>query len=238
LSLVVLSDFDGTAVNIDTCVHVLEKFAKEDWRVYDEQFERGELTLEECLKKQFSTVRAPRDELLTEVEQAASLRGGLVEFIEYCQAKQFPFVIASAGLDFAIDHLLALNGLTQLVQVYAPKAEFTDKGIRLTFPPLRYEPSECFKDDLVVHYRNQGRRVAYIGDGVADFAAAQAATIPFAIENSKLAQLLDAYRISHYEISNFTEVTEILQTLEALKAREERRVRLRQRANKHNCDSK
>jgi 2-hydroxy-3-keto-5-methylthiopentenyl-1-phosphate phosphatase len=218
LSFAVLSDFDGTVVNIDTCVHVLRKFAKEDWRVYDEQFERGALTLEECLKRQFSTVTAPRSAIISEIAQAASFRDGFAELIQYCRARGVPFIIASAGLDFAIDHLLAISGLTRQVQVYAPKSEFSDTGIRLTFPSLRYEASECFKDDLVLHYTKQGRRVAYIGDGIADYAAARTAAFPFAVENSKLARLLDGHKIDHYEIRDFGDVIRTIQTIETSRA--------------------
>ena len=43
MSFVVLCDFDGTAVTIDTSVFILQRFAAAEWRVFDEQFEKGEL---------------------------------------------------------------------------------------------------------------------------------------------------------------------------------------------------
>ncbi len=211
MSLAVVSDFDGTVVDIDTCVHVLEKFAREDWRIYDEQFERGQLTLEECLKRQFSTVTARRNAILTEDEQAFSFRDGFPEFVEYCQAREIPFTIASAGLDFVIDHLLTLGGLMGHVRIIAPKSKLTATGIQLEFPSLLYGTSECFKDDLVLLIQKRGRRVVYIGDGVADYAAARKADIPFAVSNSKLARLLNENMIPHQEIREFGEVLQSIQ---------------------------
>lgn len=106
MSYVVLCDFDGTIVDIDTAVFVLERFADPAWKVYDEQFEKGEITLEECLKKQFATVKASRRQIEKELNGAVNLRRGFQELVNYCSRRRIPVVIASAGLDFVIDYLL------------------------------------------------------------------------------------------------------------------------------------
>ena len=35
MNLIVLCDFDGTIVNIDTALFLLEKFVDDDWKSYD-----------------------------------------------------------------------------------------------------------------------------------------------------------------------------------------------------------
>lgn len=210
MSFVILSDFDGTVVDIDTCVFILNKFAKAEWRKFDDQYEKGEITLEECLQKQFSTVRATETKILEEIEQVTSFRQNFKKLLEYCRAYKFPLILVSAGLDFVIRHLLKLKNWNSLVKVYAPKAECTVNGIKVSFPQLFYNTSVSFKDDLVRFYRKQDKKVVYIGDGLADYHAARNADFSFAIKGSKLAELLKRDKISYKEICDFQEVIETI----------------------------
>jgi hypothetical protein len=54
LNLAILSDFDGTIANIDTGAFILAKFAEGDWRIFDEQLERGQIDLQDYLSRRFS----------------------------------------------------------------------------------------------------------------------------------------------------------------------------------------
>jgi len=210
VSLVVLCDFDGTVLDIDTCVFILEKFAEGEWRIFDEQLEKGEITLEECLRKQFSTVRVSKKLILREVERVMSARPNFANLVEYCRANRRPLFLVSAGLDFVIKRFLELNSWRGLVDVYAPKARCTVNGIKFTFPKLFYAMSVSFKDDLVRYNKKQGKRVVYIGDGLADYHAARNADFSFAIKGSKLAELLRREGIPYKEISDFQEVVETI----------------------------
>lgn len=212
MSFVVLCDFDGTVVDIDTSVFVLRKFAEAEWRMFDEQFEKGEITLEDCLQKQFSTVRATETQILEEIEQAASFRKGFKKLLEYCRTHEFPLILVSAGLDFVIKHFFELKHWNSLVEVYAPKAKCTVNGIRFSFPKLFHKTSVSFKDDLVRCYKRQGKKVVYIGDGFADYHAARNADFSFAIKGSKLAELLQRDGTPHKEINDFHEVVETIET--------------------------
>jgi 2-hydroxy-3-keto-5-methylthiopentenyl-1-phosphate phosphatase len=213
MSFVVLCDFDGTVVEIDTCTLVLEKFASTNWRVFEERFERGELTLEECLQAQFSTVLASKSQMLEEVEKAASIRPGFLELIKYCKAKAFPLILVSAGLDFVIKHFLEREGLNGSLRIRVPKAEFTERGIRFTFPRLHFTSSVNFKDDLVSYYQKKGKKVVFIGDGKADYVAAKEADFSFAIRSSMLAELLEKDGSAYKKIDSFDEVVEALSTV-------------------------
>jgi len=210
LNLVILCDFDGTVLSIDTCEFVLDRFAQADWRVWDEQLGRGEITLDECLRKQFRRVRVERVSILGQIDQVVSFRPGFNMLVEYSNEHRIPIVLVSAGMDFVIRHILNQKGWLGLVGIYAPKAEVTANGIRFDFPALFDKSSVNFKDDLVRHYRKQGMKVIYIGDGIADYEAAKNADFAFAIKSSKLVELLRRNSIPHREISDFGEVVEVI----------------------------
>jgi 2-hydroxy-3-keto-5-methylthiopentenyl-1-phosphate phosphatase len=186
----------------------LESYATEDWKIYDKQFERGEISLEECLRKQFSTVIVPEAVILQDLKHELSIRSSFPELIRICETNNIPAVIVSAGLEFVIKHVLKENGWIDYVQVYAPLAQLSSEGIKLSMPSLHYKNSVNFKDDQVEYHRRQGKQVLYVGDGIADFYAAKRANFPFAIKNSKLAEHLTQKNIPHQEIDDFRAVTE------------------------------
>lgn len=206
MNLVVLCDFDGTIVDIDTVEFTLNMFAIGDWRIYDKKFLDGEMGLEECLRKQFALVRASKQLILKELAEKARFRQNFEKLTEYCSSHRIPFIIVSAGLDFVIKHFLKLNHCLELVEICAPKSRSVANSIKLAFPRLLDRTSVNLKDDLVRYYQKEGKRTAYIGDGTADFPAIRIADFPFVIETSALAKLCKKMGVSHREITDFQEV--------------------------------
>jgi len=206
MNMAVLSDFDGTIVDIDTGEYVLSQFAHGDWRAIDEQLERGEITLEECLTKQFAMVKETEERLLKEVEGVASFRPGFVDLVDYCETNRYPFVIVSGGMDFIIKHLLRAQKLLDRVEIVAPKAKATKGGVTFRFPKLSQVGSLNFKDDLVRTYENNSGESVYIGDGLSDLAAITRANIRFAIRGSRLSKLCRREGIDFQEIDDFHDV--------------------------------
>ena len=190
MRLVVISDFDGTIVQIDTAALVLKRFAKGDWKRLDEQLENGEITLEICLREQFSLVRASKEDILREVAKATCFRPNFDKLANYCKVQKIPLVIASAGLDFCIVYLLAKRNLTKSVTLRTATSRFTTEGVKFTsFRKLGSHGSHNFKDALVRKYRRLGFRVVYIGDTSLDYQAAKVANLAFAVRGSHLAQM-------------------------------------------------
>ena len=206
MSLAVLCDFDGTITLTDTYEYVLRKFAQGDWRIFDEQYERGEITLQECVRRQGSLVKTPEMLLIAELERVTGFRPNFDKLIGYCRGNRVPLVVVSAGLDFAIKHLLRLKGWDNLVKLYAAKAVSAPEGIRFTFPRLRDKTSLSVKDDLVKYYKKKGRRVVYVGDGIWDIHALREADFRFVIKGSKLAGLCRQQEIPAREINDFQEM--------------------------------
>lgn len=213
MDLVFLCDFDGTITTIDTVNLLLERFAKEDWKLLHTQLERGEITLRECMLRQYSMLSVSKQLMLRELEKSISFRANFEKLVYYSRRNNIPFYIVSAGLDFIIKHFLELKKLDSLIDVFAAKTSLNDKGIKLTFPELFDEESVDFKEDLVKHFTKSGGRVIYIGDGLADYYAVRRAYFSFPIRDSKLAQLCKNQEIPHMEIDDFQEVIDTVDSI-------------------------
>ncbi len=213
MDLAVLCDFDGTIVEIDTAVFVLDKFSHRDWRAFGKQYDRGQITLEDCLRKQFSMVMATREEILNELDRVVNFRPNFERLIRYCWKKSIPFVIVSAGLDFVINHFLRQKRWEELVETFMPKTKFGANGVSFIFPRLLDKTSVNFKQDLVRNFRAQGKKVIYIGDGTADYPAAISADYRFAVKGSRLAELFENHRAGCVAIRDFMRVTETIRKI-------------------------
>jgi 2,3-diketo-5-methylthio-1-phosphopentane phosphatase len=215
MRLAVCCDFDGTVMETDTSESVLLKFAKGDWRIFDEQLDKGEITLDECMRRQFSMVTATEPEILRELEKSSSFRPNFGQLVEYCAEQRHPFVIVSAGLDFVINYFVRSGGWSELVKVLAPKAKCTPNGIQFAFPKPLDQRSKGFKDDLVKRYKSKGYRVAYVGDSSLDLPAARIADYPFAIIESTLARLCLTEELPHKRITDFRQVLDSLKDIDS-----------------------
>ena len=211
---VVLVDFDGTIMDTDTSKVALDKFGDPAWQRFDDALEKGEISFEESLRREFASLNAEEDVILEEVGRVANLRPHFDGLVRYCMGHALALTVVSGGLDFCIRHFLNQDDWLGFVGIYAPKSHFTGSGYSLTFPELFSAFSENFKDDLVKHEVLNGRKVWFIGDGFGDFPAAKAAQHVFAIRGSRLAELCSEHAVSHQEIDEFEPVIEALRRVE------------------------
>ncbi len=211
MKLVVLSDFDGTVTLNDTFENVLARFGKGEWRTVDDQYVRGEITLEECVRQQGGMVQVPSSEILSYLDGVTKFRPNFDKLIEFCMTNHFPLVIVSAGLDFVIKHFLTREKFQDKVELVAASAKCTPTGIKFEWPKLRSDRSMNLKDDMVRYYKRRADRVAYVGDGRWDLHALRNADRRFVIRNSKLAELCLEQEIQATRIIDFQEVVKSLQ---------------------------
>ena len=212
MKLAVLSDFDGTVTLNDTFQNIVEKFGQGDWRSVDDQYVKGEITLEECLRRQGGMVRASKSQLLDELDQVTKFRPGFDNLAEYCKTNYYyPLVLVSAGLDFVIKYFLTRENLMDKVELFAAVAKCTPMGIKFDFLKLRDNRSMSFKDYTVRYYKTRADTVAYIGVGRWDLQALRNADLRFAIKNSTLAELCEEQEIQTTIVADFTEVVTSLQ---------------------------
>lgn len=157
---ILLSDFDGTVIDIDTGAYVLSEFAHGDWQRLEDQLRRGEMSFEECLKQQFGMINSPKDEILKKVETAVAIRPYFADVVNYCKKNGIELKLVSGGLDFCIRHILERNRLQ--VDLICPKTTFAHDGIKLEFPKRSNASSFSFKDDTVRSYRRREYNVIYV----------------------------------------------------------------------------
>lgn len=202
-----MCDFDGTIVEFDTVEYILEELVPDSWKVYDEQLERGEITLAECMMKEVAMIKKTRNEIIHLVE-GVKIRSGFNDFVEYCRVNDIPLSIVSAGLDFVIKYILRINSISE-IPIYAPVARcHGEEGITLSFKHL--PGTEDFKEGIVENSKEIAMNVSYIGDGIGDYNAARAADFVFAIRGGKLASFCKKRGLKCLEIDDFNDVISYL----------------------------
>lgn len=207
---VILSDFDGTITKEDASQLVLSRYAEGDWGRYDGMLSRGEMGFEDCVSRQFSLIKTPPSAILRDFDRFVSTRANFGMLVGFAREWKIPMTIVSGGLDFIIREFLRRNGLLDLIGLHIGRTSFTGGRMTVSFPPLTRGGSVCFKDDLVMGIKDEGKRVAYIGDGSSDYKAALHSDVPFAVKGSRLARLfLDGGR-SFHEFDDFAQVVEAL----------------------------
>ena len=216
---VLLCDFDGTIVTIDTCEFLLDTFVKEDWRAFNAILETGKITLEECTRAQLSMLNLSEEEALNALEKITSFRPHFTELVNHCVTQGIRFIVVSGGLDFVIKHFLRVGGLEKRVRVFSATSRTTRDGIELSFPELVDYTSLDFKEDLIKQYNKQGFKTIYVGDGLSDFNAFKHADFLFVIKDSKLAKLCKREKVPHHEITDFQEVIKSLIEAPSLSSR-------------------
>ncbi len=211
MKLAVLSDFDGTITLNDTFENVLARFGKGDWRGVDDEYVRGEVTLEECVRRQGAMVQVRRSQILSYLDGVTEFRPNFDKLVEFCKTNHFPLVIVSAGLDFVIKHFLTRKKFEDKVELFAASAKCTPTGIKFKWPKLKSNRSMNLKDDMVRYYKRRADTVAYIRDGRWDLHALRNADRRFVIKNSKLAELCREQEVQATRIIDFQEVVKSLQ---------------------------
>ena len=203
-------DFDGTITNRDTAEIALDRFGDPAWIRIDEAFEKGEISLEESIRREFATLRAPEEEIIKEVSRLAAFRPNFDVLVDYCRGRNLPIKVVSAGLDFIIRNFLGRDEWLNSIEIQCPKAQFTTEGYSLTFPPKLDSRSQNFKDDLVRRERKNGTTVFFVGDGTGDLPAAKESDFAFAVKESRLAVRCREQQITHQEIDDFNQVVATL----------------------------
>lgn len=207
---VLLSDFDGTISETDASQLVLRRYGEGDWKRYDGMLARGEITFEKCIERQFRLIDATESSILGEYDRFVSARDGFCGLARFAMARGIPITIVSGGLRFLIKEFLDRNGLAGAVGLHAGEIGLVGGRMAIAFPPLLEKGSTCFKDDLVLQLKRQGRRVIYLGDGSSDFHAARASDLAFAIKGSTLSRLCREEGVAVTEFQIFAEVVEAL----------------------------
>jgi 2-hydroxy-3-keto-5-methylthiopentenyl-1-phosphate phosphatase len=179
---------------------VLERFG--DWQECQrlgEQLFSGEITLHEELERQFATVTAPLEDVVSWVLENVRVRPGLPELVE-----QFHPLVVSSGFHQLIEPVLAREGVQ--VELLANQVEARPDGWRVTW-----------QDDSICAVCGQSCKRAlvplddglvYVGDGYSDRCVALAADRIFARRG--LAAYLDEQGIAYEPFDDLHDVAAAL----------------------------
>lgn len=177
---VLLLDFDGTVTPIDVGPLILSQFTGDRWLPVNEGWERGELTTPERAERQWTMVTADEAAVHALLERV-QLDPHFPVLVDDCRRRGIPLWIVSDGFDFYIERILANHGLTG-VPTLANRARWSAGRWRLEFPYQDEQgtPAGSWKADVVRQFQAKGARVVYVGDGLSDQSAVEAADRRFA----------------------------------------------------------
>ena len=175
-------DFDGTIIEGEASILLLDEFADGNWREIDDEFYSGQKSVIDCSKECFSMIKAD-EKTLTEFVLSSGrikVRDGFVEFYNYCTQKGYYFIIVSNGLIFYIEAILHELGISN-IEVFAGQNQFSPDGMDVKYiSPNGAEAETDFKEAYTELLEKQGYRVVCIGDSVSDIFTARRASHIFA----------------------------------------------------------
>jgi 2-hydroxy-3-keto-5-methylthiopentenyl-1-phosphate phosphatase len=203
-------DFDGTLVESNVAVDLVERFADDGVRVaheVDEQLHRGEITLRQAWERQAALLPWDRVPAMTEfVVREIPLRVGARELIELLRVHSVPVVVLSGGLDFYIRAILDREGLE-----YPFLSDTSSRGphgqLRVEHPHGHATCRQCgiCKAQAIGLPLPVADRTIFIGDGSTDRFAAEVADIVFA--RRRLLGYCQAQGIDCFPFEEFHPVT-------------------------------
>jgi 2-hydroxy-3-keto-5-methylthiopentenyl-1-phosphate phosphatase len=202
----VVTDFDGTVVNIDISDTMLIKFGY----ATKEEVENSctqETLVEKWIQKVFSNFNVSQQKIADFLSNEVVMRKGFDGVAKTCQSRELPIEIVSGGLDLYIEPLLKKWGLNWIPK-YCAKTTQLNKGLKTDYWFLKNTTLEKFKASRVAKMKSQGYKVIFCGDGASDFLAARRADLVFS--RYKLYDMCIKNNIGTYELIDFREIEEII----------------------------
>jgi 2-hydroxy-3-keto-5-methylthiopentenyl-1-phosphate phosphatase len=186
-----LIDFDGTLVEPNVAIILVEQFCEDGPRLaheVDEQLHSGAITLREAWARQVALLDGRRlDEMARWAVQNTPLRAGALDLIALLARHKIPSTIVSGGLDFYIHPILAAAGID--LPVLSDQVVLRpDGGLDLVHP---YGHPTCrlcgiCKAQVARPTLVPAIRTAFAGDGSTDRYAAEVSDLVFARRRLKL----------------------------------------------------
>ena len=208
---VLVSDFDGTMTRHDFYKLAIESLIPSDTPDYWAEYRSGTITHFEALRRYFAAIRKTEAEVL-EVVGRMELDPALPAAVADLRRGGWEVVVTSAGCDWYIRRLLAAAGVE--VTVHANPGRFVaGRGLLMELPvssPFLSSTLGVDKAGVVRHYRDDGRTVAFAGDGFPD--AESACLVPAAIRFAR-GDLADVLRRDGLEFRPFETWSDIARVI-------------------------
>jgi len=208
---VVFCDFDGTITAEETFVGMLKEFAPQLSEQLMPQMYARQLTLREGVRQLLESISSARYPAILEYAKTKPIRPGLVELLDFLDARGVPFVVVSGGLRGMVE--------TTLSQVRAGEKSLKDRvaGIyAIDIDPnsefLRvhsdFEEGTEMVSKVQVMVQHPAEEQIAIGDSVTDLNMALYAPVVFA--RDRLIHYLDEHGKPYIQWNDFFDVREQL----------------------------
>jgi 2,3-diketo-5-methylthio-1-phosphopentane phosphatase len=205
----VFSDFDGTITETDTLVFLTTRLGGGPRMVeaIGRLIGEGKLSLRDAIAAEMRSIRKPFVEAERLLREEIRIDAGFAPLARWCGGKKIPLTVLSAGFH-------------QIIDLFISRDEFPNLEILANhIQPNEEVGWQClFRDgtdwghDKASHLKEARRRgefVIFIGDGLSDHAAAEAADEVFA--KHSLAEYCRRRRINCHEYQTFNEILRRLQ---------------------------
>jgi HAD superfamily phosphoserine phosphatase-like hydrolase len=202
--ILAVMDFDGTVTASD-CMETLLRRHVADWPRLTEATRSGRLSPAAALEEGVGRLRIPRDQILREFAEAAVLRGGFGEFLDWLLAAGGRAAIVSVGFREGVEAVWRRERLAAIPLFAAELLGSVEAGFRLQLHDGFGDCPICgtgrCKAAVVRGLRRDGDVVAAFGDGARDLCLAREADIVFA--RARLTDLCDREGIAWRPLDDF-----------------------------------
>lgn len=195
-------DFDGTIAQADVVDRVLGRFASGEWEDVEREWVAGRIGSRECLSRQISCVRASEKDL-DNLLAGIGVDPGFDGFVKAAKELEVPVTIVSDGFDLFIRALLAKK--YPQIPVYSSALKRDGERLVASFPEAAcgHGCATC-KPAVMARTRRPEDFIVFVGDGLSDRYAAQAADLTFA--KAKLLDFCAEKRLKHRPYADFREI--------------------------------
>jgi 2,3-diketo-5-methylthio-1-phosphopentane phosphatase len=213
----IFSDFDGTITEKDTLVFLATRLGGGAQMVeaIGRLIREDQLSLRDGIAAEMRSIRKPFSEAVRLLEKEVRIDPGFSALAHWCEAGKIPLTVLSAGFHQIIDLFITSDDYPRLEIIANDLRPDVRSGWQCIFrdnTPFGHDKSEALRAA-----RKRGEYVIFIGDGLSDRAAAEAADEVFA--KHSLAEYCRARDISCHEYANFSEILNYLRSRECLTAR-------------------
>jgi 2,3-diketo-5-methylthio-1-phosphopentane phosphatase len=206
----IFSDFDGTITEKDTLVFLTTRLGggPEMVEAIGRLITEGRISLREGIAAEMRSIRQPFADAVRLLREEVQIDSGFTPLARWCEEKRIPLTVLSAGFH-------------QFIDLFIPRDEFPRVEILANniYPDEEIGWQCGFRDETVWGHdkakplkeaRRRGEYVIFIGDGLSDRAAAEAADEVFA--KHSLAEYCRERGINCHEYQTFTEILKQLQS--------------------------
>ena len=190
-------DFDGTISLKDTLDELLNIHADVKWKIFEERWEKGEISARTCLQEQLRLINLSLEEFNHFIDQI-DLDPDFPLFLAEVTPKT-EVIIVSDGLDYVIKRkLVAFPRL----KIFSSTLHWTSHGFNLEFP---YAQPDCASATCKTAIANlYPKPTILIGDGRSDYCLAKEADLVFA--KKSLIKFCEAHHLPHIPFKTFQDI--------------------------------